>query len=359
MRKHATLKELSEHVKLTPGTVSRALNDKYTDISSKTRKRVKEAAVTLGYRPNHSAKNLATGMPTSVAYVMPGGDGLSAGPFIAHLLTGLGQALSKRGWDLMITTPADGECEQDMLFRHITSGRISGVVISRPYVDDPRIQLLQDADFPFVVHGRSRGHENYAWYDIDSRKAFSEAVGHLVGLGHERIGFIGGPSRYCLSQDRLSGYRDGLSRKKIPFDRALVRESDLDDASAASAARKLLGLANAPTALLCATDTQAIGALSAIGKYGLRPGYDVSVIGYDGLPFGNHTHPPLTTMEQPKLRSGYRIGEMVLALVDGQSPKDLQELHEAKLLLRESDGPARQSSSYQYREESQFPAVSV
>ena len=96
-----------------------------------------------------------------------------------------------------------------------------------------------------------------------------------------------------------------------------------------------------PSAIICATDTQAIGALAAIRSQGLVPGKDVSVIGYDGLDFGKHTNPPLTTMAQPLMHSGRQIGDMLLAIIDGGKPTEFQELRSAKLVRRMSDGPCR------------------
>ena len=95
-----------------------------------------------------------------------------------------------------------------------------------------------------------------------------------------------------------------------------------------------------PTAVLCATDRLAVGALHAIGAAGLRTGRDVSVIGYDNLPMATYTDPPLTTIEQPIDRAGARMVEMLVALMQGADPKDCTEIWQATLIPRASDGPA-------------------
>ena len=345
MSARMSLKKLSAHLGLAEGTVSRALND-YPDISTKTRERVRLAADELGYKANPLARRLATGVAEAVAYIMPESHSSISEPFVAQLLSGLGEALAHRGWDLLVTQPISVDDEADMIRKLITSGKVSGVVLSRPHKRDARIGLLQESGFPFVVHGRSVDCGNYAWYDVDSRAAFIDSANHLVSLGHRRIGFIGAPTYYNFAQMRLDGYREALGNNGLQFDPSLVRITQLEDEAAREAAELLLAGDQPPTALLCVTDIQALGAMAAVRRRGLVPGKQVTVIGYDGLDFGRHTNPPLTTMAQPQADSGHRIGEILLAIIDGGDPKDYQELRRAELLRRESDGPVWVSNEH-------------
>lgn len=338
MTQRMSLKKLAAHLGLTEGTVSRALNN-YPDISQKTRDRVQQAASELGYRANPLARRLATGIAEAVAYIMPENHSTISEPFVAQLLAGLGETLSERGWDLLVTQSVSAEEEADMLHRLITSGRVSGVVLSRPLKNDARIKLLQKAKFPFIVHGRSVEYQDYAWYDVDSKAAFVAAVDHLVALGHARIGFIGAPTYYNFAQMRLDGYKEAIVNNGLPVDPDLIQITELSDDGGELAAGDLLDRKHAPTAFLCVTDTQAFGALAAIRARGLLPGKHVSVIGYDGLRFSRHTNPPLTTMAQPQAHSGRLLGDMLLAIIDGGDPKDFQVLRSAELMRRKSDGP--------------------
>ena len=148
-----SLKQLAQHLSLTEGTVSRALNN-YADISPKTRDRVRRAAEELGYRPNPTARRLATGRAEAAAYVMPTSCSALSTPFLSQLLQGLGDALANRGWDLLVVQPPSAEEEIETLRKLIAAGKVSGVVLSRPLKVDPRIELLKTSGFPFVVHGR-------------------------------------------------------------------------------------------------------------------------------------------------------------------------------------------------------------
>ena len=332
------LKMLAEHLSLSQGTVSRALNE-YPDISKSTRRRVRDAANAMGYAPNPTARRLATGIAEVIAYVMPQRDSSMSESFVAPLLQGLGESLGQRGWDLLVTQSDSLEDEIATLTRLTEARQVSGVVLSRPYKKDARIAYLRESKFPFVVHGRSANCEDYAWYDVDNEGAFAEAVARLVELGHSRIAFIGAPLDFTFAQMRMDGYHRALAEHGIQRDGTLETFTTLTDDAGAAAATHLLNQPNPPTALLCATDSQALGALSAIRARGMIPGKDISVIGYDGLRIGRHTNPPLSTMAQPQADSGKRLGEMLLAIIDGGEPTDFQELHRAEFLRRETDGP--------------------
>lgn len=342
--KRKSLKDLAAALKLSEGTVSRALNG-YPDISVKTAERVRIAALEMGYRPNPTARRLATGKAEAVAFVVPQHHSSLAEPFIAHVLQGLNEALARRGWDLLVSHSPAAESDPDAIRKLIDGGRISGIVISRPFKHDPRIELLKSVGFPFVVHGRSLDFHDYAWFDIDNELAYREAVAYLVSLGHRRIGYIGAPLYYHFAQMRLDGYRQGLIEAGIDYDESLVEITELSDDGGERAAGDLLDGTDPPTALVCVTDTQALGALAAARSRALVVGHDVSVLGYDGLKFARHTNPPLTTLAQPLTQAGRELGDMLLAVIDGDDPGRHQRLRRADLVLRQSVGPVADSSS--------------
>jgi len=338
LAKPVSLKVLAAHLDLTVGTVSRALNG-YTDISPATRERVQRAADELGYRPNQNARRLSIGIPETICYLMPRYSSYQAQPFVAQLLQGLGEALSKRNWDLLVSHAESSKEELAQIDRLVRSGRIGGLVISRPLKNDPRIKLIQDLKCPFVVHGRTASCEDYAWYDVDGESAFVEAVDHLVSLGHGQIAFVGAPLQYQFAQERLNGYQRALSDNGLHTDADYIQIADFSDDGGEIATNLLLDLPNPPTAIVCVSDTMALGALAAIRARGLVPGTDISVIGYDGLSFGAHANPPLSTMAQPQAHAGRRLGDMLLSIIDGDDPTQHQELQRAHLLRRKTDGP--------------------
>lgn len=339
-QKKASLKVIAAHLGITQSTVSRALNG-YEDISEKTRTRVERAAQELGYKPNLTARRLSIGMSETVCYLMPREPNGASQAFVSRLVQGLSDTLSKRNWDLLITNDDSTKNELCLIDRLYGSGRASGFVISRPTRDDPRVRLLQEIGCPFVVHGRTGNSADYAWFDVDGKTALSEAVDHLASLGHTKIAFIGSLHQYQFSHDRLEGFKHGLQNNGLPAPEEYIQYSDFSDSGGELAATALLNLSDPPTAMVCITDLMAFGVLSALRAHGLVPGEDVSVIGYDGLEFSAHSNPPLTTMAQPLVDAGRRVGEMLLSVIDGEDPKNFQELRRAYLLRRNTDGMVR------------------
>ncbi|MGI9523740.1 MAG: LacI family DNA-binding transcriptional regulator [Hyphomicrobiaceae bacterium] len=332
------LKALSAHLGLAEGTVSRAMND-YPDISERTVQRVKAAASELGYRPNSNARRLATRNAECIGFILPWQEGNFSQPFLGELLDGLSEALLDKHWDLMVAVAQSPRDELSTIDRLARSGRVNGLVISRTLIRDPRIQRMMDLGLPFVSHGRTADAEDYAWFDIDNAEVFREAVTHLANLGHSRIAHIHGSLDYNFAAARLSGYRQGLAENGLAQSSLYEVRSDLSAHGGHRAANALLALRDHPTAIVCVSDTVALGAMKAIRERGWRPGREVSVIGYDGLPLCEHSDPPLTSIVQPLQAAGKRIGEMLLAVIDGDDPRNHQELWTASLERRETDNP--------------------
>ncbi len=333
-----SLKILSESLGLTDGTVSRALND-YPDISTHTRQRVKKAALAMGYRPNSTARRLATGNAECIGYVLPWQSSHISEPFLAELLDGLTEVLTTRHWDLTISVARSAKDELAIISRLAQTGRVNGLLISRTLIDDPRVAQMKKLRVPFITHGRTGQSDDHAWFDVDNFAAFQDAVTHLISLGHERIAHIAGPQQYNFAADRKSGYRQGLKNANIKVHVELEEHTSMTVEGGFSAMQRLLTLARPPTAVVCVSDTVALGAMKSIREHGWSPGREVSIIGYDGLPLGEHTHPALTTMTQPLQEAGKRIGNMLLAVIDGEDPAQHQVLLRATLERRETDGP--------------------
>ena len=337
-----SLRTLAEHLGLTEGTVSRALNN-YPDISEKTRARVKIAADDLGYRPNQNARRLATGDSECIGYLPPSGSSYPSDPFLAELLGGLSRSASSKGWDLLINACTSIDEEIALLKKWTATRRVEGVVLSRTLADDPRVSALLELDMPFITHGRTRSSDVHAWVDTDNSAAFEMGFDYLHNHGHRSIAYIGGPSRYNFSNQRLSGYLTAAKRHQLKIRPEFVVESDISVAAGSAAMKQLLQLKDKPTAVLCVTDMVALGAMNALRASGLTPGADVSIVGYDGLEVGACTTPTLTSMTQPLADAGAMLGDMLFDVIQGVPATNLQRLVNVQLVERSSvsTGPAK------------------
>ncbi len=336
-----SLATIAHNLGLSVTTVSRALGG-YADVSAATRARVEAEAARIAYRPNQTARRLRSGRSEAVGIVLPAGPGQFDDPFFLRLLSAIGPPLQAAGLDLLVATARPG-AEEMRAYRHLVEGRrVDGLLLARTRRQDERIAYLLDRAAPFVAHGRSEETRPFAHLDIDGASACREATERLIGLGHHRIGMMNALETYMFAVHRQAGWRAALAAGGLAPGPLLHAEPTEENGFRLMA--DMLRASAPPTAVLCATDRLAVGALHAIGHAGLRAGSDVSIIGYDNLPTATYTDPPLTTIEQPIERAGARMVAMLLALMGGAPPADLAELWPARLIARASDGPAPMQS---------------
>ena len=332
-----SLRAIAGQLGLSVTTVSRALGG-FPEVSAATRARVLAEAARIGYRPNQIARRLRHGRSEAIGLVLPAEPGQFDDPFILQLLAAVGPPLQHAGLDLLVMSARPG-AEELRAYRHLVEGRrVDGILLARTRRDDPRIRYLLDRGTPFVAHGRCDETRPYAFVDIDGMAACRSATQRLVEFGHRRIGLINAASHYTFAHHREQGWRAALAEAELPP--GPIRHAEPSEEAGFTLMRALLAEQTPPTAVLCATDRLAIGALHAVSQAGLQAGRDISLIGYDDLPMASCTDPPLTTIEQSVARAGARMVEMLAALLDGADPAQLTEIWPARLIPRASDGPA-------------------
>ena len=331
------LRAIAGQLGLSVTTVSRALGG-FPEVSAATRARVLAEAARIGYRPNQIARRLRHGRSEAIGIVLPAEPGQFDDPFFLQLLAAVGPPLQGAGLDLLVMSARPG-ADELRAYRHLVEGRrVDGILLARTRRDDPRIRYLLDRGTPFVAHGRCDETRPYAFVDIDGMAACRAATQRLVEFGHRRIGLINATSHYTFAHHREQGWRAALAEAELPP--GPIRHAEPSEEAGFTLMRSLLAEQTPPTAVLCATDRLAIGALHAVSQAGLQAGRDISLIGYDDLPMARCTDPPLTTIEQSAARAGARMVEMLAALLDGADPAQLAEIWPARLIPRASDGPA-------------------
>ena len=342
-RKKITIQDLSDHLGLTKGTVSRALN-KYPDIAASTQLRVSTAAKKLGYHPSSQAQAIRTGLIKSIGLVLNVAGENSHRPFLSEFLNGISLRLGEDEWALVVATAQSDENSIEVHSRLIAEQKVDGFILPRTKINDARVDLLKSKNVPFVLYGRIRKVEGCAWYDIAGENAMAHAVNRLSTFGHKRIAFIGGNKDNNFEDLRRSGYKVGLTKENLPFDSDLVVENAMSNEQGFGAALELLALSEPPTAVICALDRAALGAYRAATSHGLIVGRDISIIGYDGIPEGAYANPPLTTFSVDSKAAGMRLADIILKVVRGADASSFSELVDASLIERQSDGPCTKSS---------------
>jgi LacI family transcriptional regulator len=169
--------------------------------------------------------------------------------------------------------------------------------------------------------------------------AFFMAAQRQIEFGHQRIGLLNGPAEYTFAKLRQEGYLKALERAQLPVDEQLIVHGHLTETGGFSMAQQLLALQQRPTALLCATDAMAIGAMAACRAIGLRVGEDISIMGYGNSDAGRYSNPPLSTIEHRIFENGQHLGQVLLSVLAGESPHSLHYLEPVVLVPRSSDAP--------------------
>ncbi|MEM9626366.1 MAG: substrate-binding domain-containing protein [Pseudomonadota bacterium] len=330
------LDEFAERLGLSKTTVSRALAG-YSDVSAKTRARVEEAAIAHGYQPNPLAQRLRSGRLDTVGLIISSDLRHFGDAFFVDLVTHLSRTLTDNGLDLLLSAADPGDAELAALKRMVGGRRVDAMIVERTRRRDPRVDYLLDMKIPFVCHGRTEDIQGYAFVDMDGEAAGRMATERSIALGHRKIAFVGPPAAtLTFAWHRQTGYAAALKAADLSVRDAFIVEGDGGEAFGNAATRRLLDQDDPPTAIVCATDLEAIGALRAIADYGLAVGKDISVIGHDDIPEAARTKPPLATIRQPHAAVGKRLAEIVSRLAQGADPERHQEIWQPELIERQS-----------------------
>ena len=315
--RRATIADVAADAGVGVGTVSRVLNGSQ-QVRAATLRAVQDSIDRLGYRPSHAATALVRGTPRTVAVVVAH---MTRPSTVVRLASALA-VLAEEGYDTIVCN-ADTPAERD---RHLATllptHRADGVLaISLPL---SREQLAQFGRAGVALVSVDAVTPGVPQTIVDNVAGGRLAAGHLTGLGHRRIGFVGDTVSarppaglgFTSSADRLRGYRQALAEAGIGGQADLIRRGPHDTATAAEHAAQLLKAHDPPTAIFAASDTQAIGVLAAAERLGVTVPGQLSVIGFDDIESAAFLG--LSTVRQPLARSGAEGAQRLCALLRGE-----------------------------------------
>lgn len=344
-QKKITIDRVAELAYVSRSVVSRVLND-HPNVSDEARRRVLEVVKEHNYRPSSVARGLATDRTFEVGVLTPQRQGEAfANSFWSYLHSGIFERCMERGYHVslsMVTPEAAADTEEHFL----RSKRLDGFVFVTQEVTELMVDVAQTRDVPFVLVGHAPEHPEWCSVDVDNAEGARQATAHLHRLGHERIGIILGSLEMQESVDRRAGYRQALSEAGLPVEKQPAAVGDYSGQSGFENMSRWIeeGL-EGTTAVFCASDTMAMGALLALHQAGLAVPEDLAVVGFDNLPFSKYTTPPLTTVHQPIGEKGRRAADLLLDQIEGQVPACRHLMLDAELVVRGSCETAARASS--------------
>ena len=313
---------------VSQSTVSMALNNvSGARLSAETRSRVLGIAMELGYRlPRRESSapvetvTAATSAPGTrrhlIGYLV---DEISTSPHPVVSVDGARDAAWEHDCVVSVcVTRSNAEQEAAAIAALRLNPALLGIVYSTIFTRGVTLPaaLTEEGAPPVVLlncHDERHRLPTVVPGEVGGGHAATE---HLIAMGHTRIGFINGEPWMEASKDRLKGYRRALATADLPYDAALVRDGDWMSSTGFEGTRSLMQQPRPPTAIFCANDLMALGAMEALAQLGLRVPEDVSVMGYDDQEISRHTHPPLTTMVLPNYEMGRAAVEALLAAAD-------------------------------------------
>ncbi|MBS1183753.1 MAG: LacI family transcriptional regulator [Proteobacteria bacterium] len=335
---------LARELGVSTATVSRALNGN-PNVNAATRQTVLEAAQRLGYAANQAARSLAQGVTHSVGFMieLDQESTTSTDYFFMGVVEGMQAVLAAHGLDLLVLPCAKSQDNFTYLQRFVSRGAVDGMILAETRRIDRRIDLLQSSGIPFVTLGRSDSGSGYSWIDLDFEGVMATAVDRLVQGGHRRIAVTlpSGDANY--GSIFAEAYRDSLARHGLAFDEDLViltrrREDDGD-----AVVDGLLDRPDPATAIILFYEVTAIGIYRRLAERGLRPGRDLSIIGFRGEDSVRFLTPQVTCFHLSLPDIGTAAARALLAQLPLAAPASSSGIVQCRVPLSlvpgESDGP--------------------
>jgi len=306
----ATLRDVATAAGVHPATASRALNPgTRLLVSEETAQRVVDAAERLGYRPNPVARSLRTRRSHTIGVLIPDLNN----PLFPPIVRGLEDRLAEYGYVALLGN-TDGDLNKERLvFEQMRARHVDGYVLATATFNNPILAEAHAADLPVVLMNRIAQDYPFSSVSVDNEQGVRAAVAHLVSLGHSRIGHIAGPQDISTGVARLRGFQDGMrthglavAEDQIAYATGYTIEEGLRSGQVLLEARGDL------TAVVAANDMLAVGCYSALDELGLRCPEDVSVTGFNDMPFIDRLRPPLTTVRFPHYQLGTEAATLLV-----------------------------------------------
>jgi len=315
----ATLRDVAAAARVHPATASRALNPETRIlVSEDTARRVIAAAAKLGYRPNPVARSLRTRRSHTVGVLIPDLNN----PLFPPIVRGLEDKLAAAGYVALIgNTDADASRER-MIFEQMRARHVDGFVLATATLHDRLLAEAAAADLPVVLMNRLSQDYSFPSVSVDNEQGARMAVTHLARLGHARIAHIAGPQEASTGMSRLRGFRDGMASHGLEVSEDLiVYASRYTVEEGIRCGHELLARLGGLTAVAAANDMLAVGCYTALDEAALQCPDDISVIGFNDMPFIDRLRPPLTTVRFPHYQLGTEAAQLLLERIsEGEGP---------------------------------------
>ncbi|MBV9796246.1 MAG: LacI family DNA-binding transcriptional regulator [Actinobacteria bacterium] len=340
----ATLRDVANAARVHPATASRALNpETRVLVSDETARRVADAAAALGYRPNPVARSLRTRRSHTIGVLIPDLNN----PLFPPMVRGLEDGLTNAGYVALLGNTDGDTGKEQAIFEQMRARHVDGFVLATARAHDPVLAEVARDELPVVLMNRLDPEHDFSSVSVDNEHGMRMSVSHLVALGHTRIAHIAGPRQVSTGEGRRRGYYEGLKTANLdPDEDLIVAAAGFTVEEGVRCCRELLqrhhrdGQARF-TAIAVANDMLAVGCFTALDEAGLSCPDDLSLVGFNDMPFVDRLRPPLTTIRFPHYQLGREAAQLLLDQVDRADATAKVLYLEPELVVRGSTGPPR------------------
>ncbi|WP_346236106.1 LacI family DNA-binding transcriptional regulator [Niabella insulamsoli] len=314
----ATIKDIAKALGLSTSTVSRALRDSY-EISEATKKKIKDYAAAINYRPNPVALSLKEKRTLSIGVVVSE----IANTFFSQVINGIESIAYKNGYNVIITQSQESVAREQMILDYLTSRSIDGLIISVSGETDDfsYLKQLHEKSLPIVFFDRVIEDIDTHKVIIDNFQGVYKATTHFIENKYKRIAAIAGSAHLSITKDRLAGYKKALADHQIAVDESLIRFCDhggLMVEEVATAVDALLALKQKPDALVLLADKITTETFSLLKKKNIRMPEDMAVIGFNNSKYTSLFSPALSVISQPAFEMGAQAASLLLNLIESK-----------------------------------------
>jgi LacI family transcriptional regulator len=300
-------------------TASRALNPSTSGlVNAATARRVRTAAEQLGFTPNSAARSLRTNRSFTVGVLLPD----LTNPLFPPVARGIEEVLNARGYTALLANTDNDEAKERTQFEALRGRQVDGFIVATAQREHPLLLEAYESGVPIVLVNRCTDRKLFPWVAGDDATGMALAVEHLLGLGHRSIAHVAGPQSMSTGVTRVRAFRHAVETAGIGPEQAPVVVSESYTAPAGERATHELLERHPDTTAICAgNDLIALGALHALKTRGLRCPQDLSLVGFNDMPFADEFQPPLTTVHVPHLDLGAEAARLLLERLDRYEEK--------------------------------------
>ena len=338
MKTKITIKDIARLANVSHTTVSRALNDK-SRICKETKEKVLFIAKELNYRPNFVARSLVMKRTKTLGLVIT----TIVNPFYPELAQEIETTANSLGYNIILCCTHSNLSTEKQYIDMLRSKGVDGIIFTSAHMNDLNIQELAEEDFPIILVNRRTYKpsikERVDYVGINNILGGYVAVEHLIRLGHQRIGVIGGQPDSSVGIERLEGGKKALETYGLEKTETYFLDGDFLKGSGYEAGRRFMGMAGPPTAVFATNDYMALGAYEAIIDQGFKIPEEVALVGFNDIEFSAISGIDLTTIGQKKYEMGAVAVKLLVDRVEGRRIEEVQEtILEPELIIRKTCG---------------------